>query len=94
MTRGSIKRFKIGIVGRRVRTVKRGLKIPLIFLFFGIRLELVFFCSAFWANPVLRQVLEHRGRLNAVIGIAEFRVIYVTADGALPLAHLNLLIDF
>jgi hypothetical protein len=72
----------------------KGLDIPSVFFFFGIGFELLFFRSAFWANPIFGQILEHGSGLNAVVGIAELRIIYITADGALPLAHLYLLIDF
>jgi hypothetical protein len=53
--------------------------------------ELAFWCSANWASPVFRQLLESCSCWYVVFWVSFFWVVYVTADGAFPLVHFSFL---
>ena len=51
--------------------------------------EVLLAYSAQRANPIFRNIFPCCARLNAVVRIAYFRVIYITADSAYILIHNN-----
>lgn len=51
-------------------------------ILFPKRLKFVLAHAAFRANPVVRQVIERSARPDAVIRVADSRVIYISARGA------------
>jgi hypothetical protein len=59
-------------------------KPPRLFFFLGVRLELILLGAAFWADPIIGKILEQCSGLNAIVGIAKFRVIYIATYCALP----------
>jgi hypothetical protein len=47
--------------------------------------ELIFRDAAYWADPIVRQLLEGCPRLYAMLRVSFFRIVYVAADCAFPL---------
>jgi len=53
-------------------------------------LEELLLSAAVWAHPIIRQPLERRPRRDAVVRVAERRIVDVGTQGALPLLHIDL----